>query len=39
MSTVGETARYVIDPGVGIAPVGNSPDDYFIGPEAPGRMP
>ena len=28
-----------IHPGVGIARVGNSPDEYFIGPETPGQMP
>lgn len=28
--------RYVIHPGLGIARVGNSPDEFFIGPEAPG---
>ena len=27
---------YAIHPGIGIARVGDSPDDYFIGPEAPG---
>src|SRR4029453_3110596 len=26
-----------IHPGIGIARVGNSPDEYFIGPEAPCR--
>lgn len=31
--------RYVIYPGVGIARVGNSPDGYFVGPEAPGQVP
>src|ERR1044071_6904571 len=31
--------RYAIYPGVGIARVGNAPEDYFIGPEAPGQMP
>ena len=28
-----------IHPGIGIARIGNSPDDYFIGPEAPGAVP
>src|SRR5690349_3189638 len=28
--------RYVIHPGLGIARVGNSPDEFFVGPEAPG---
>ncbi|HKR67128.1 MAG TPA: LodA/GoxA family CTQ-dependent oxidase, partial [Thermoanaerobaculia bacterium] len=27
-----------IHPGVGIARVGNSPDEYFIGPESPGHV-
>ncbi len=31
--------RYAIYPGIGIARVGNSPDEYFIGPEAPGQVP
>ena len=30
---------YAIHPGIGIARVGDSPDDYFIGPEAPGGSP
>jgi hypothetical protein len=30
------TVSYKIYPGIGIARLGNSPDDYFIGPEAPG---
>ncbi|HEY6187833.1 MAG TPA: LodA/GoxA family CTQ-dependent oxidase [Pyrinomonadaceae bacterium] len=34
-----EIKRYVIYPGIGIARVGNSPDEYFIGPEAPGVAP
>jgi hypothetical protein len=34
-----EIVRYVIHPGVGIARVGNSPDEFFIGPEAPGQLP
>lgn len=28
-----------IYPGIGIARIGNSPDEYFIGPEAPGHPP
>lgn len=28
-----------IHPGLGIARVGNSPDEFFIGPETPGQMP
>ncbi len=31
--------RYIVSPCVGIARVGNSPDEYFIGPEAPGEAP
>jgi hypothetical protein len=31
--------RYVINPGVGIACVGNAPDEFFIGPETPGQQP
>jgi hypothetical protein len=31
--------RYAIYPGLGIARVGNAPEEYFIGPEAPGRLP
>jgi len=34
-----EIVRYVIHPGVGIARVGNAPDEYFVGPEAPGVSP
>src|ERR1044072_3890613 len=34
-----EIVRYVIHPGIGIARVGNSPEEYFIGPEAPGEPP
>lgn len=34
-----EIVRYVIYPGVGLARVGNSPEEYFIGPEAPGELP
>jgi L-Lysine epsilon oxidase N-terminal len=29
---------YTIHPGIGIARVGDSPDDYFVGPEAPGCL-
>lgn len=28
-----------IHPGLGIARVGNSPDEFFIGPETPGQLP
>lgn len=31
--------RYVTHPRVGIARVGNSPDEFFIGPEVPGEVP
>src|SRR3954447_25336928 len=31
--------RCVISPGLGIARVGNSPAEYYIGPEAPGQLP
>lgn len=30
---------YKIHPAIGIARVGNSPDDFFIGPELPGKQP
>ena len=30
---------YAIHPGIGIARVGDSPDEYFVGPEAPGGAP
>jgi hypothetical protein len=31
--------RCVIHPGIGIARVGNSPDEFFVGPEVPGVAP
>jgi hypothetical protein len=34
-----EVVRYAVYPCIGIARVGNSPDGYFIGPEAPGEIP
>src|SRR6478735_213851 len=34
-----EIVRCVISPGLGIARLGNSPDQYVIGPEAPGESP
>jgi hypothetical protein len=34
-----EIARIVIHPAFGIARVGNSPDEWFLGPEAPGPHP
>ena len=39
MSVTDGIVRYAIYPGIGIARVGNSPDKYFIGPEAPGQVP
>ncbi|HEY0321932.1 MAG TPA: LodA/GoxA family CTQ-dependent oxidase [Pyrinomonadaceae bacterium] len=39
MSNQDSIVSYVIYPGVGIARVGNSDTDYFIGPEAPGEVP
>ena len=30
---------YRIHPAIGVARVGNSPDDYYVGPEAPGVLP
>ena len=33
------TIRYRIHPAIGIARVGDSPDDFFVGPEAPGVLP
>ncbi len=33
------TKIYRIHPGIGVARLGNSPDEYFIGPEAPGIVP
>ena len=39
MSVVNEIVRYVIHPGIGIARVGNSPDEYFIGSRSSGPGP
>lgn len=39
MSDQNAIVRYAIYPGIGIVRVGNSPDEYFIGPEAPGEVP
>ena len=39
MSDQNSIVRYAIYPGIGVARVGNSPDEYFIGPEAPGEVP
>jgi hypothetical protein len=39
MSENESIVRYAIYPGVGIARVGNAPEEYFIGPEAPGQTP
>src|SRR4051794_7991107 len=30
---------YRIHPGIGVARLGNSPDDYFVGPESPRVIP
>jgi hypothetical protein len=38
-SALGEIARVMIHPAVGIARVGNSPDEWFLGPEVPGPHP
>lgn len=35
----GEIERVAIHPAIGIARVGNSPDEWFLGPEAPGPLP
>ncbi|HEY5822338.1 MAG TPA: LodA/GoxA family CTQ-dependent oxidase [Propionibacteriaceae bacterium] len=34
-----EIVRCVISPGLGIARIGNSPGEFFVGPEAPGELP
>ncbi|HEX8149856.1 MAG TPA: LodA/GoxA family CTQ-dependent oxidase [Pyrinomonadaceae bacterium] len=34
-----EIVRYAVYPCLGIARVGNSEDEYFVGPEAPGQPP
>lgn len=34
-----EVVRYAVYPCIGIARVGNSPDEYYVGPEAPGEVP
>src|SRR3712207_2674126 len=34
-----EVVRYAVYPCIGIARVGNSPDEFFVGPEAPGEVP
>jgi hypothetical protein len=36
-ATGGEIAFARVHPAIGIARVGNSPDQYFLGPEVPGR--
>lgn len=33
------STKYRIHPAIGIARVGDSPDDFFVGPEAPGVLP
>jgi hypothetical protein len=37
--TTPKIAGAVVHPGIGIARVGNSPDQFFIGPELPGVVP
>lgn len=37
--SAGDNSRFRIHPGVGVARVGNSAGDFFIGPEAPGWNP
>src|SRR4051794_21055914 len=34
-----EIERIVIRPAIGVARVGNSPDEWFLGPEPPGPLP
>jgi hypothetical protein len=34
-----DIVRYAIYPCIGVARVGNAPDDFFIGPESPGKTP
>ncbi len=36
---LGRITRCVIHPGIGVARIGNSPDEFFIGPEAPSLLP
>ncbi|HEX4422842.1 MAG TPA: LodA/GoxA family CTQ-dependent oxidase, partial [Kofleriaceae bacterium] len=36
---ISKVASCKIYPGIGIGRLGNSPDDYFVGPEAPGIVP
>ena len=33
------TKTYRVHPGIGVARLGNSPDEWFIGPESPGFLP
>src|SRR5262252_5210299 len=35
----GRIVRAAIHPAIGIARVGNSPDEYYFGPEIPGGLP
>jgi hypothetical protein len=39
MAGVGDVVRCAIHPGIGIARLGNSPVEWFIGPEVPGVIP
>jgi len=34
-----QIVRCVVHPGIGVARIGNSPTDYFVGPEVPGHAP
>lgn len=39
MSVDPRVSSFAIHPAIGIVRLGNSPEGYFIGPEAPGRIP
>lgn len=39
MSDNDTIVRCAIYPGVGIARVGNSPEEFFLGPQVPGEVP
>src|SRR5580693_8410650 len=34
-----EIIRLAVHPGIGVARLGNAPDDWFFGPETPGEAP
>jgi hypothetical protein len=38
VSDLSRVARFKIHPGIGIARVGNSPDEHFVGPEIPNAV-